>query len=62
MAVPAVWLAYAARGSGDARAAAAEVGAAALLLALALVPSGRRVPRAGPLARPPGVSAARGAL
>lgn len=62
MALPALWLLQAGRRSADARAAAAEIGAGALLLALALVPSARRVPRATPLARSPGVSEARGAL
>jgi hypothetical protein len=61
-AAPALWLLQTGRRSEDARAAAAELGAGALLLALALVPSGRRVPRRASLARPPDVSAARGAL
>jgi hypothetical protein len=51
MAAPALWLAAAGRGSEGA-AAAAELTAGGLLLALALVPSGRRVPRASPLAPP----------
>ncbi len=55
MALPAIWLVAAGRASGDGRAAAAELSAGALLLALALVPSARRVPRAlPPLAHPPG--------
>ena len=62
MALPALWLLRVGRGATDGRAAAAEITAGALLLALALVPSSRRVPRATPLAQPPGVSAARGAL
>jgi hypothetical protein len=44
MAAPALWLVHVGRGSTDGRAAAAEIGAGALLLALALIPSGRRVP------------------
>lgn len=47
MTAPALWLAQVGRGATDARAAAAELGAGALLLALSLVPSSRRVPRAG---------------
>jgi hypothetical protein len=62
MAPPALWLLEVGRGSADPRARAAEITAGALLLALTLVPSSRRVPRTAPLARPPGVSAARGAL
>ena len=61
MAAPALWLVQAGRGSRDVRAAAAELAAGALLLALALVPSGRRVPRGSSLART-GPSPARGAL
>lgn len=49
MAAPALWLVHVGRGAGDPRAAAAEIGAGALLLALALVPSGRRFPRAPPV-------------
>ncbi len=45
MAAPAAWLVQTGRGAQDARAAAAELAAGALLLVLALVPSGRRVPR-----------------
>jgi hypothetical protein len=59
MAGPALWLVHVGRGGGDARAAATELGAGALLLALALVPSGRRLPRAAPVA--PDVRAARSA-
>jgi hypothetical protein len=55
MAAPALWLVHVGRGAGDLRAATAEIGAGALLLALALIPSGRRIPRAAPMA-------ARGAL
>jgi hypothetical protein len=44
MAAPAVWLVAAGRGAEGA-VAAAELTAGGLLLALALVPSGRRVPR-----------------
>jgi len=51
MAAPALWLVAAGRSSGDGAAAAAELTAGGLLLALALVPSARRVPRAPPLAR-----------
>jgi hypothetical protein len=51
MALPALWLVAAGRASADGAAAAAEIGAGSLLLALALVPSARRVPRrAAPLA------------
>jgi hypothetical protein len=46
MAGPALWLVAAGRGSNDGAAAAAELTAGGLLLALALVPSGKRVPRA----------------
>jgi hypothetical protein len=54
MAAPAAWLVAAGRCSGDGGAAAAELTAGGLLLALALVPSARRVPRAAaPLARRP---------
>jgi hypothetical protein len=55
LAAPALWLVHVGRGAADVRAAAAEIGAGALLLGLALVPSGRRVPRSAPVA-------ARGAL
>jgi hypothetical protein len=55
MLAPALWLVHVGRGAADLRAASAEIGAGALLLALALVPSGRRVPRATSVA-------ARGAL
>lgn len=58
MAGPALWLVHVGRGRDDARAAAAELAAGALLLALALVPSGRRLPRAAPIAS--GVRAAPG--
>jgi hypothetical protein len=51
MAVPALWLLQAGRGTEDSRAAAAELVAGTLLLALSLVPSGRRVPRAAQLGR-----------
>ena len=61
MAVPALWLVQTGRGSRDGRAAAAELAAGALLLALALVPSDRRVPRGAALERS-GPSPARGAL
>lgn len=55
MAAPALWLVASGRSSGDAAAAGAELTAGGLLLALALVPSARRVPRhTPPLARPPG--------
>jgi len=54
MGFPALWLVAAGRTSGDGRAGAAELSAGALLLALALVPSARRAPRAlPPLAAPP---------
>jgi len=60
MAIPALWLVAAGRGSGDAAAATAELGAGGLLLALALVPSARRAPRpAPPLAAPPPRAGAR---
>jgi hypothetical protein len=62
MTLPALWLLLAGRGTEDRHAAAAELVAGTLLLALSLVPSGRRVPRPTPLARPRDVSAARGAL
>jgi hypothetical protein len=55
LAAPALWLVHVGRTSSDPRAAAAELGAGALLLALVLVPSGRRIPRSEPVA-------ARGAL
>jgi hypothetical protein len=58
MAAPAVWLVAAGRSAGEGAAAAAELTAGGLLLALALVPSARRVPRA-PLARPQGRAGAR---
>ena len=61
LAAPALWLVQSGRGSPDGRAAAAELAAGALLLALALVPSGRRVPRGAALERS-GPSPARGAL
>jgi hypothetical protein len=51
MAAPALWLVAAGRASGDGAAAAAELTAGGLLLALALVPSARRVPRRAPLGR-----------
>ena len=60
MTLPAVWLLQVGRGSTDARARAAEITAGVLLLALALVPSARRVP--GSLAPSADVSTARGAL
>lgn len=47
MTLPALWLVHVGRSAAEARAAAAELGAGALLLALSLVPSSRRVPRAG---------------
>ncbi len=53
MTAPALWLIAAARGNGDATAATAEMTAGGLLLALALVPSARRVPRAAPPLPPP---------
>ncbi len=60
LAIPALWLVAAGRTSGDAAAAAAELGAGGLLLALALVPSTRRTPHpAPPLAPPPGRAGAR---
>jgi hypothetical protein len=62
MALPALWLLQAGRGTEDRHAAAAELVAGTLLLALSLVPSGRRVPRAAPLPRRDDVSPARGAL
>lgn len=55
LAAPALWLIRVGRGSTDDAAAAAEIAAGALVLVLALVPSGRRVPRTPPVA-------ARGAL
>lgn len=45
---PALWLLAAGRTSGDGAAAAAEIGAGSVLLALALVPSPRRAPRRTP--------------
>jgi hypothetical protein len=48
MAAPALWLVLSARASGDDAAAGAELTAGLLLLALALVPSARRVPRRAP--------------
>jgi hypothetical protein len=48
MAAPALWLVAAGRTSGDGGAAAAELTAGGVLLALALVPSARRVPRSAP--------------
>jgi hypothetical protein len=45
LSLPALWLVHAGRGAVEPRAAAAELGAGVLLLALALVPSTRRVPR-----------------
>jgi hypothetical protein len=62
MALPALWLWQAGRRTEDAHAAAAELVAGTLLLALCLVPSGRRVPRAAPLAQRGEVNEARGAL
>jgi hypothetical protein len=60
LAAPAVWLVASGRTSADGVAAATEVTAGGLLLALALVPSSRRVPReAPPLPRPPGSADAR---
>jgi hypothetical protein len=54
MAAPALWLVATGRTSGDATAGATELTAGGLLLALALVPSARRVPRPmRPLASPP---------
>jgi hypothetical protein len=50
MGAPALWLVAAGRTSGDGAAAAAEVTAGSLLLALALVPSARRSPRRATLA------------
>jgi hypothetical protein len=44
--LPAIWLVVVGRAADDSRIAAAELSAGALLLALALVPSARRVPRA----------------
>lgn len=55
LAAPAAWLVHVGSGTRDPRAAAAELAAGALLLVLALVPSGRRAPRATP-------AEARGAL
>lgn len=54
MAAPAVWLLAAGRASTDTAAAAAELGAGSLLLALALVPSPRRAPGQLPPFDPPG--------
>lgn len=48
LAAPALWLLATGRGSPDRAAAVAELGAGVLLLALAFVPSARRVPRALP--------------
>lgn len=48
MAAPALWLLAAGRSAADGAAAAAEVTAGGVLLALALVPSARRVPRRSP--------------
>lgn len=62
MAVPALWLVYCGSNADDPRAAAAELGAGALLLALTLVRSGRRIPRSARLPGPADVSAARSAL
>jgi hypothetical protein len=59
MALPALWLVAAGKASSDGAAAAAEIGAGSLLLALALVPSARRVPRrASPLPPAPGRASA----
>ncbi len=44
LAAPAVWLLLAGRGSPDAAAAYAELGAGALLLVLAAIPSARHAP------------------
>jgi hypothetical protein len=49
MTAPALWLVHVGRAAGDRRAAFAELGAGALLLALALVPSGRRASRSEPV-------------
>ena len=62
MTAPALWLLEVGRGSADPRAGTAEITAGALLIALALVPSGRRIPRATTLTPSADVSAARGAL
>jgi hypothetical protein len=62
LALPALWLLRAGRGTEDRSAAAAELVAGTLLLALSLVPSGRRIPRPARLARPRDASPARGAL
>jgi hypothetical protein len=51
---PALWLLATGRASADPVAAAAEMGAGGLLLVLALVPSGRRVPRSLPSILGPG--------
>jgi hypothetical protein len=51
LALPAAWLVWSGRGARDPAAAIAELGAGALLLALALVPSERLVPRLGRDAR-----------
>lgn len=59
---PALWLVHVGRGSADARAAATEIGAGAVLLALALVPSRRRVGREAAIAGRAAAPAARGAL
>ena len=59
---PALWLVHVGRSSGDARAAAAELGAGAVLLALALVPSRRRAGRKTAIAGRPAAEGARGAL
>lgn len=55
LAAPALWLVHAGRGAEDVRAATAELGAAALLVVLALFPGGRRASR-------PAAATARGAL
>jgi hypothetical protein len=54
----ALWLLHSGRRSGEPRAAAVELVAGALVLALALLPRRRRVP---PLARPASVGEARSA-
>jgi hypothetical protein len=59
MALPALWLVAAGRTTSDGAAAAAEIGAGTLLLALALVPSAPRVPRPAPPLHPAGRSGAR---
>jgi hypothetical protein len=59
MGLPALWLLAAGRASGDGTAAAAEITAGGLLLALALVPSPRRVPRRATPLSPAGRAGAR---